>query len=168
MESMMISIRHAEPADAEALHRILSEHAVCRQTLQIPYPPTRNQQQFLEKMVGGDDFLLVASVSEEVVGSLGLHIQKPIRCRHIGRLGMTVRSDWQRKGVGTALINAAIDMADNWLNLKRLELDVWTDNKAAIALYKKAGFAIEGTHRCRAFRDGQYIDAYSMARIREP
>jgi putative acetyltransferase len=84
----------------------------------------------------------------------------------VGEIHMTVRDDWQGKGVGTALMEAALDLADNWLNLKRLELTVYADNAAGIALYEKFGFEIEGTHRCFAFRNGEYVDACSMARIR--
>jgi putative acetyltransferase len=79
---------------------------------------------------------------------------------------MAVRDDWQGKGVGTALMEAALDLADNWLNLTRVELSVYTDNAAGVALYKKFGFEVEGTHRRYAFRNGEYVDAYSMARIR--
>jgi L-phenylalanine/L-methionine N-acetyltransferase len=48
----------------------------------------------------------------------------------------------------------------------RVELSVYTDNAAGIALYEKFGFEIEGTHHRYAFRKGEYVDAYSMARIR--
>ena len=58
-------------------------------------------------------------------------------------------------------------MADNWLNLKRVELQVYTDNARAIHLYEKFDFVIEGTHKAFAFRDGEYVDAYSMARVKE-
>jgi len=58
-----------------------------------------------------------------------------------------------------------LDLADNWLGMSRVELTVYTDNAAAIALYEKFGFEKEGTHRRYAFRDGAYVDAYSMARI---
>ncbi len=81
---------------------------------------------------------------------------------------MAVRDDWQGKGVGTALMGAALDLADNWLDLTRVELTVYTDNAAGIALYEKFGFEIEGTHRRYAFRNGEYVDAYSMARLRTP
>jgi putative acetyltransferase len=57
-------------------------------------------------------------------------------------------------------------MADRWLNLVRLELEVYTDNEAAIRLYERFGFEREGTMRQYAFRDGLYVDAYAMARIR--
>ncbi len=80
---------------------------------------------------------------------------------------MAVRDDWQGRGVGTALMEAALDLADNWLGLTRVELTVYTDNAAGIALYEKFGFEIEGTHRRHAFRNGEYVDAYSMARLRE-
>jgi putative acetyltransferase len=46
---------------------------------------------------------------------------------------MAVRDDWQGKGVGTALMEAALDLADNWLNLTRIELTVYVDNAAGIA-----------------------------------
>jgi len=63
-------------------------------------------------------------------------------------------------------MEAALDLADNWLNLTRVELTVYTDNAAGIALYKKFSFEIEGTYRRYAFRNGEYADAYSMARIK--
>ena len=81
---------------------------------------------------------------------------------------MMVRDDWQGKGVGTALMQAAVDLADKWLNLARLELDVFTDNERAIKLYKKFGFLVEGTRIGYAFRDGQYVDTLMMARVRLP
>ena len=79
---------------------------------------------------------------------------------------MAVHDDWQGKGVGSALMNAALDMADNWLQYTRIELTVYVDNAAALAVYKKFGFEIEGTHKKYAFRNGEYVDSYSMARIR--
>ncbi len=78
---------------------------------------------------------------------------------------MGVRDDWQGQGVGSALMQAALDLADNWLNLTRVELTVYTDNAAAIALYTKFGFEIEGTHRAFALRDGVFVDAHAMARL---
>ena len=81
---------------------------------------------------------------------------------------MVVHDDWHRQGVGSALLQGAIDLADRWLNLVRLELNVFTDNTAALALYEKFGFKTEGTLRLYAFRDGRFADVYAMARIREP
>lgn len=48
-----------------------------------------------------------------------------------------------------------------------LELTVFTDNEAAIALYQKFGFVTEGTLASYAFQHGKYRDVHSMARIRD-
>jgi putative acetyltransferase len=161
-----VSVRHAEPEDYEAMHRIMSGPKAAAGTLQVPLQSAEAWRKRLAEPPEGL-FLLVACVEGEVVGNLGLetHPNRP-RIRHAGSLGMAVRDDWQGKGVGTALMGAALDLADNWLNLMRIELGVYVDNAAAVALYKRFGFEIEGTHRRYAFRDGEYVDAYSMARIR--
>jgi putative acetyltransferase len=161
-----VSVRHAEPEDYEAMHRIMSAPKAAAGTLQLPLQPAEAWRGRLAEPPEGL-FLLVACVEGEVVGNLGLETSpnRP-RIRHVGSIGMAVRDDWQGKGVGTALMEAALDLADNWLNLTRIELRVYVDNSAAVALYKRFGFEIEGTHSRYAFRDGEYVDAHSMARIR--
>ena len=165
---MEITVRHAEPDDYEAMHRIMSAPKVAAGTLQLPLQSAEAWRKRLAEPPEGL-FLLVACVDGEVVGNLGLetHPNRP-RMRHAGSIGMAVRDDWQGRGVGTALLRAALDLADNWLNLSRVELTVYTDNAAGIALYEKCGFEMEGTHRRYAFREGAYADAYSMARIKPP
>jgi putative acetyltransferase len=79
---------------------------------------------------------------------------------------MGVHDDFTRQGIGSALLGAIVDAADNWLDIKRLELTVFTDNAAAITLYRKFGFEEEGVLRSFAYRAGSYVDAYAMARIR--
>jgi putative acetyltransferase len=76
-----------------------------------------------------------------------------------------VHEDWHARGVGTRLMEALIDLADNWLGALRIELTVYCDNEPAMKLYRKFGFEIEGTHRAFALRDGQYTDSYAMARL---
>jgi len=161
-----ITVRHAEPDDYEAMHRIMSSPKVAAGTLQLPLQSAEAWRKRLAEPPEGL-FLLVACVDGEVIGNLGLETSpnRP-RMRHAGSLGMAVRDDWQGRGVGTALLGKALDLADNWLNLSRVELTVYTDNAAGIALYEKAGFVREGTHRRYAFREGEYADAYSMARIK--
>src|SRR5215217_5695897 len=90
------------------------------------------------------------------------------RRRHAGVIGMGVHDEWHGKGIGTALMQACVDLADKWLNLTRLELEVYTDNEPAIRLYERFGFEREGLLRQHAYRDGRYVDAYAMARLRAP
>jgi L-phenylalanine/L-methionine N-acetyltransferase len=160
-----ISIRHAEPSDYEAVHKIFTGPKAIRGTLQTPFPSMEKWRQRLATPSEGH-FSLIACAEEEVVGQLGLHTfpNRPRR-RHVAQIGMAVRDDWQGKGVGSALMQAAIDLAENWLQITRLELEVYTDNQAGIHLYQKFGFEIEGTLRQYAFRDGEYVDAYSMAKL---
>ena len=87
------------------------------------------------------------------------------RRSHVGRVWLCVHDDFQRRGIGAALVTALIDAADNWLNLRRLELTVYVDNEAAIRLYEKFGFEIEGRRRSDCFRDGLFVDSYAMARL---
>ena len=164
---MTFTIRRAEPSDYEAVHRIMASPRVVWGTMQLPFPSVEQWRKRLSEPREGL-FSLVACVEEnEAVGQLGLHTfsNRPRR-RHVGQIGMAVRDDWQSKGVGTALMEAAIDLADNWLNLRRLELEVFVDNRAAISLYEKCGFTIEGPLVDYAFRNGQYVDTYTMARLR--
>lgn len=163
---MKITIRRMEPGDFEAVQRIFVGAGMAWGTLQLPFPSVEEWRKRLAEPAEGL-LSLAACVEEEVVGMLGIHMfpDQPRR-RHVGQLGMAVRDDCQGQGVGTALMAAAIDLADNWLNLRRLELEVFVDNEAAMALYKKLGFTIEGTLADYAFRDGEYVDSHVMARLR--
>jgi L-phenylalanine/L-methionine N-acetyltransferase len=99
----------------------------------MPFPSAEMWRERLSEPPEGL-FSLVACVDEEVVGSLSLE-NSPTRwrMRHVATLGMAVRDDWQGKGVGTALMEAALDLADNWLNLTRIELRVYVDNAAGVS-----------------------------------
>ncbi len=163
---MEIMIRRAEPSDYEAAYRILSGPRAVWGTLQLPYPSLETWRKRLAEPPEGL-YLLVACVEGEVVGQLSLHTNPANpRRKHMAELGMTVRDDWQGKGIGTALMQAAVDLADRWLNIIRIDLEVFVDNEPAVRLYKKFGFEFEGTLRCYAFRDGEYVDCYKMARLR--
>ena len=157
-------VRRAEARDAAAIARTFATLRAYAGTLQLPYPSTALWEKRLAEN-GAGDFMLVAEVEGDVVGNLGLHpASRSARRRHAGTIGMAVRDDWQRRGVGSALLAAAIDLADNWLGYSRLELTAYTDNAPALALYRRFGFEIEGTARRYALRDGAFVDAYMMAR----
>jgi len=167
MDKIEFRVRRAEPSDAEGISRIFDGPIAMRGTLQLPFPSAENWRKRLAEPPDGT-FNLVACVENEIIGQSGLHTfpHRPRR-KHVGQIGMAVRDDWQGRGAGTALMQAMIDLADKWLNLSRLELEVYTDNEPAIRLYKKFGFIVEGTLRQFAFRDGQFVDVYTMARFRE-
>jgi RimJ/RimL family protein N-acetyltransferase len=92
------------------------------------------------------DGSLVAVAAADVVGCL--HVgQTPFG---FGEIGMMVARDWRGRGVGSALVRAAIDWARE-RGLHKLSLSVFAHNTAAIALYHKFGFVEEG-RRVKHFR----------------
>jgi putative acetyltransferase len=165
---MTIMIRRATPKDAAAYARFMSHPHVFAALMQMPFTDEEVWRGRLADICtpGKTDLPLAAEMHGEVVGSAGLHPVSPmLRRRHVLTLGISVAPEVQGRGVGSALMVAMCDYADNWLGALRMELTVYTDNARAIALYRKFGFEIEGTHRGYALRDGTYVDAHAMARL---
>lgn len=161
-----LKIRRAEADDYLAIYEMFTSRELYEGTMQLPHP----SREYWRKRIGEasqDVYSLVAVVGDRVVGMLSIEMfpNRPRR-RHAGRIGISVHVEFHGKGVGTALMAAAVDVADNWLNLTRLELEVYADNKAAIHLYERFGFVYEGTLRQHAFRNGEYVDSNVMGRLR--
>jgi putative acetyltransferase len=165
---MSIAIRRATPKDAAAYARLMSHPEIFPNLMQLPY---NDEEQWRARLTetcapGKPDLPLVAELHGEVVGNSGLHPAGPaLRRRHVMTLGICVAAESQGRGVGSALMGAMLDFADNWAAALRLELTVYTDNDRAIALYRKFGFEIEGTFKGYVMRNGQFTDAYAMARF---
>jgi L-phenylalanine/L-methionine N-acetyltransferase len=165
---MTITIRRASTKDAAAFARMMGDPAVYPGLMQLPYTDEDSWRTRLAENAapGKIDLPLAAEMNGEVVGSAGLHPVGPaLRRRHALTLGISVLPQAQGQGVGSALMAAMCDYADNWVGALRLELTVYCDNAVAIHLYRKFGFEIEGTFKGYAMRDGQYTDAHSMARF---
>jgi len=161
-----LTIRRAEADDCDAIYEMFTASTVYSGTLQLPYPSRESWRRRLSENTDSV-YNLVGIIDGQIVGMAGVHTfpTKPRR-RHAGAIGISVREDWQGKGVGKELMRAIVDLADNWLNLTRLELEVYADNQAAIRLYERFGFEVEGRLRQHAFRDGQFVDSIVMGRIR--
>jgi len=159
-----ITIRHAEPSDYQAIMEIYNQPSTYGDTLQLPYPSKSTWQQRLEQL-SDNDTSLVALVDGIIVGQIGLRVMTSPRRKHVATIGMGVSEPFQGKGIGTALLEAIIDLSFNWLAITRIELEVYADNKAGVALYKKLGFELEGTAKQHAFRNGRYVDSHYMALI---
>jgi len=160
-----IVIRHAEPGDTEAVHRLFTQPEVYANTLQVPHPSRAMWQERMNQKSPGQ-YHLVAIVEDQVVGHLMIAAETRPRRSHVASFGLCVDAARHNQGIATALLREMIAMCDNWLRIERIELTVFVDNAPAIALYQKLGFDIEGTGKRYGLRDGDYIDAYFMARLR--
>lgn len=166
--SSALVIRRVEPADAEAVARMMGDPTVYPGLMQLPYPSVAAWAERLRTPPADNavDLFLVAERDGQAVGSAGLHpAAARLRRRHAAMLGISVIGAAQGQGVGSALMQALLDYADGWGQILRVELQVYADNARAIALYRKFGFELEGTHRAYAMRDGRYVDSLSMARL---
>lgn len=107
------------------------------------------------------DILLVLERDGELAGSLGLH---PAGAKGVLDLGMWILPDWRRCGGGRMLVEAALEARP--ANVHKIELEVFPENVAAIALYESTGFEREGLRRDHYRRlDGSLRSALIMARL---
>ncbi|MCC5611950.1 GNAT family N-acetyltransferase [Nostoc sp. CHAB 5834] len=165
---MEIKIRHVEPDDYKEIQKIYAQTKTVWGTLQLPFPSVEMWRKRLTEK-SNNLYSLVACADNEIVGALDIWIDSHSpRRKHVGGVGIAVHDEWQSQGIGTLLMDAGIELADKWLNLVRLELTVYVDNEPAINLYQKFGFKVEGKLEKYAFREGSYVDVYSMARIHLP
>lgn len=158
-------IRHAQCSDADALCRINADEGVYPDTLQLPHPSPRLWQERLAQSLPGL-YHLVACHEGNVVGHLALEVEQRPRRSHVATFGLSVAPLHQGKGVASALMREMINLCDNWLRVERIELTVYAGNAAAVGLYQKFGFETEGRAAHFALRNGEYVDAYYMARVK--
>ena len=161
---MDVEIRRAESSDAKAIKEVYECPNAYSSTLQLPHPSLELWEKRISN-IPDNVYSYVALLDGVVVGNLGFEICTSPRRRHVASFGMGVKDSVLGKGVGSKLLATVIDLSDKWLNLKRLELTVYVDNERAIKLYKKVGFKIEGESEAYAFRNGEYVSVYHMARV---
>ena len=149
---------------AESYHALWADPAVGWGTLQIPSQEIRIAHRRLQNLPP-NVHRFVADVKGRVAGGVTISRYENPRQRHAGHLGIAVHPDFWGRGIGNALMRAALDLADNWLCLRRVALEVYVDNPVAIHLYEKYGFEIEGRHRFHAYGAGRWTDSYFMARL---
>ena len=162
-----VHVRPASMADAEALYRARISPAAAAGTMAVP---SMSPEQFSAQLKGLVEdhrhHTFAAELEGRVVGMGNLTVGRGRRS-HVGSIGMYVADDACGRGVGTAIMKALVDIVDNWLLLKRLELEVYPDNEVAIRLYEKFGFCREGVKRSAAVKDGRLVDIIMMGRVRD-
>jgi len=160
----MISARQIREHDAPALRDVLD--AVCRERKYLAMlegPPIEQVQSFVKANVKSGIPQFVAEQDGEIVGWCdALPGPAAFGMGHVGRLGMGVLIGFRRRKIGRLLLDATIERAREF-GLQKIELEVFSSNEAAVALYRKFGFHEEGRKRRGRFVDGNYDDILMMA-----
>ncbi|MNO98154.1 Acetyltransferase YpeA [compost metagenome] len=122
------------------------------------------QREFVHSQITSDNStVFVAEYDNQLVGHLIVVGGKVKRNKHVGYIVVGILKEYTGKGIGTNLFNAL----ENWragTGIKRLELSVMVHNEAALSLYQKMGFEIEGIKKNSLIIDGNDVDEYYMGK----
>jgi L-phenylalanine/L-methionine N-acetyltransferase len=149
------TIRRAEPSDAVALATV------------APFTGVAFWDKRLTEYADASSLPLLSVDGDTVTGILLLRsYPNYVRRKHCATIDLlAVRTDCRHKGVGRALVAAAIMAADQWLQMRRIEVVVDAQSAALKSFYASLGFVEEGVKRCDILRAGHYVDSAVMSRI---
>jgi RimJ/RimL family protein N-acetyltransferase len=160
-----LTVRRAAARDGEAFASVVA--AVAAEERWIGHEPPVDVPAFADRtraQLAAGDVLWVLEDDGRVVGTLGLHAT---RVAGVMSIGMCILEHARGRGGGRLLMETVLAHALA-SPLHKVELEVWTDNARAIALYRAFGFEIEGERR-RHYRrrDGTLRSTLLMARLLE-
>lgn len=163
---MTYTIAPADDTHFPGLHRALDQVAREERFLAFTQaPPLAQSIDYYRGLQRAGAPHFVALEGTEVVGWVDVSPLAGESRAHVGTLGMALLPSARHRGLGTRLLQAAIDRS--WeRGLSRIELTVRTDNDHARALYERFGFATEGVLRRGSLIRGQYHDLLAMALLR--
>ncbi len=157
---MGVDVRPAEPSDEDALAAI---DLAGWTWLTSPAPRPGPEWTFFGERTKPAD-VLVAIVDGAVAGYVRLARATELAASdHVWTIGgIAVADEFRRRGVGRALLEAAVRAAKA-RGARRVTLRVLGPNEAARRLYESAGFVVEGIQREEFLLDGEYVDDVLMA-----
>lgn len=163
-----VTLRALERADAPTILPWVNDQEVIQHLL-IHRPTNLAMEEAFIDTVTRSDGDLVFGICERATGKLigvaGLH-RIDHKNRH-GLFGIFIGSAASRgKGHGTEATAMVVRYAFDTLNLNRVWLNVYEDNKAGIRAYEKVGFRKEGVLRQDSYRRGRYWNTIVMGIVR--
>ena len=164
-------IREAEPGDAVELVTFLNRVSLETDFTSLDGDGTlltgEEMEVFLNKQASWDNQItLLAFLNGKIAGLVNITADQRKRVRHIGDLFIVIGKRYWNNGLGSLLLEEAIEWAQASGILRRLQLTVQTRNQAAVHLYQKHGFVIEGRQERGAYiEEGDFIDVYLMGRL---
>ena len=164
---MNIIYREAEPSDAGKFLEYCK--IVGSETDNLTFgaeglPLTISQEaDFIRKFAGNPGSIMIVAFDEgELIGTGAVSVVSgKTRFAHRREIAISVRKDYWGKGIGTGIMNVLMDFAKK-SGAEVLELEVRSDNEAAISLYKKFGFEKIGTNEKFFKINGEFFAADYM------
>jgi RimJ/RimL family protein N-acetyltransferase len=166
----MIKVRKAEPDDAAALVT-LAEAVGGEDERWILSSDTwrtiADERRYVRNVFRHPDAaVFVADEDGQVLARMSLARDPHPASRHVADLGLMVAAQHRRRGIGTMLLEAAVEWA-RISGVTKLELHVFPWNAPALRLYESFGFEREGLRKRHYEREGEYVDAILMALVLE-
>lgn len=110
-----------------------------------------------------DNFTFGAFEGDSLIGMVTLLRESIQKMQHRGNIyAMYVQQQYGGRGIGTALMKAAIQQARSLNGLEQLNLAVVTSNDSANQLYRKLGFIVFGTEKHALKIGDSYVDEHHM------
>lgn len=168
----LTGLRAREPEDAALLHAWHSDPDTMRWWDRV-YPPlpadllAARIAEAPSPSFAAPSFTIVDLETGTPIGWCGLHEPSPLH-RH-APLGIFVGDPAYRgRGYGADALRTLCRFAFDVMGLVRVTLTVFPDNDAAIRLYERTGFVVEGVQRRAFWKRGAWHDLVHMALLREP
>ena len=122
---------------------------------------------FINQQAQSDNQItLLAFLNDDLVGIINITADQRPRVRHIGDVFLGIKKVFWGCGLGSILMEEAIEWAKSSGNIRRLQLTVQKRNTAAVHLYEKMGFSIEGLQeRGARIEGGEFLDVYLMGQL---
>lgn len=162
-----LEIRRSTMLDAKSIQRLMNEPSVHAFYGIAPYSSQREWQLYIERANEHGFHIFTAEVSGSFRGISVISVRKDLLTSHTVSLSIAVLPEFSGMGIGRKMLEAAITFSFNWLNVRRIELEVVCSNDRAIGLYASCGFMTEGVKRQALFCDGDYCDVYMMSLLRD-
>lgn len=101
----------------------------------------------------------IRPIGDETLAGI-IEISDILWTQQVGWITLAIAPAEQKRGYGADALRCICRYAFDELNLRRLQLTVFSYNERAIALYEKSGFTREGSFREFLHRDGQLFDMH--------
>ena len=164
VETASVNVRAAEADDADEVAALWAAGGAEVSPQYVPYRSRAATRQALENL-SADRRVLVAEVDGQIAGVAELRLHEGRRA-HSADLTLVAQPEAD-PAVQGALLAAALELGENWLQITRTVTYVYADRPQQAGWWLAHGFAFEGTLRRAAYRAGQMVGLHVLARLRE-